>query len=276
MVRSDDVTPTCSSCHARLPADATWFCPWCGVALTAATLARRLSETAPTARLDRAPTARLDTASDTVSVASSSHVPQTGPADGRQAMPAMTSVVVIALSATLIVLFGFLRLWWAELVLVPATILLVYSSVEVPWEQYVDRAEGLVGPRALQLRAVARSSSARLLRGGRRLGLWASVRGHHAQVWLQVRTAQVPVRRRHEQVLHALGRAVYSGDQATAASHRMAAATTGARLEHLETRLAVVRQESHVRLHRGRGTDVGPPPLAAMGARAATKDGKPG
>lgn len=173
-------------------------------------------------------------------------------ASSRRTVPVVLPIAVIGLAAALIVLFGLLRLWWAELVLVPATVLLIYSSVEASWEQLSDPAERLARGVRRWLRSAAHHLGVRVAARRRRAGVWLAARGRQAEVWVEVRTQQVPVRRRHHQVLHSLGQAVYSGDEARTAAHRMAAATTGARLDHLERRLALVREHSDERVRRGR------------------------
>lgn len=160
--------------------------------------------------------------------------PEPAGRSGRRLVVAV-GVVVTGLVAVLVV--GALGLWWAEAVLVPATFLVAYAW----WDPIVERLEGHV-------RRLARRTA---------LNLWSTMRRGRAAVagwWrrgraeVRVRTKQFLVRRRHQQALHVLGQAVYSGDEGRVAKAKVLAVQTGEQLEQFGRELRRAHDETGRRL----------------------------
>jgi hypothetical protein len=148
-------------------------------------------------------------------------------------------VVTAGLVAVLVV--GALGLWWPEAVLVPATFLVAYAW----WDPIVERFES---PMRRFFRRMALNLWSTMRLGRAALAGWS--RQGRAEV--RVRSRQLSVRRRHEQALHLLGRAVYSDDERRVARAKVLAVQTGEQLEQFERELRRVHEEEGQRLERER------------------------
>jgi len=202
----------CPTCRKSTPPGSR-FCPWCGAALAGSTL-------------------RFD-------------APAVVEANGHQSR-ALVALCAAAVGLGAILIFGAVGLWWAEVILVPATFLVAYAW----WDPIVERFEGPV-ERFGRRSVVNLWSSARLARAA--IGGWT--RKGRAQV--RVRARQVQIRRQHDRALHLLGKAVYSGDAGRVARAKVLATQTGEQLDQFQRELRRVHEDADRRLEKERrATDV--------------------
>ncbi|HAM01670.1 MAG TPA: hypothetical protein DCQ30_05505 [Acidimicrobiaceae bacterium] len=153
----------------------------------------------------------------------------------------MLPLVVVVVGLLLMILFGVLGLWWTEVVIVPVTLVMAFMCVESWWERYSE-----------DLEAQARRGLDRVWAFGRvgRVALvsWTRAAARHVSIWAR----RVSVRRRHNEALHALGKAVYNGDDHLVRVYRSMAASTGDQLEELRRESQKAQREAETEVEHER------------------------
>jgi len=212
----------CPNCTTTAPAGAR-FCPECGSNLVGSNLGGSTLQF-PSVPDGDAPPAPAPPAA------------RSGP---------LLPLVVLVVGLLLMIVFGVLGLWWTEVVIVPVTLVMAFMCVESWWDRYSE-----------DLETKARRGLDRVWAFGRvgRVALvsWTRAAARHVSVWAR----RLPVRRRHNQALHALGKAVYNGDDHLTRVYRSMAASTGDRLEELRRESQKAQHEAETEVeHERRSTD---------------------
>ncbi len=198
----------CPGCRRAVPTPSQ-FCPWCGTRLSGSTL-----RFAPPA------------------------VPDQAQVRSSRSLLRLWAVLV-GLAA--IFLLGAVGLWWAEVVLVPATFLAAYAW----WDHIAERLEAPAGRYGRQL-ALNLWSSARLGRAGVR-GWWRLGRTQ-VRVW----PGELAWRWRHRSAIRLLGAAVFAGDEGGVAEAKALARQTGDQLERSKHERQQARAEARHLLRQER------------------------
>ena len=210
------------------------FCNRCGAAMATGTL--RFPSAGPGIRPPAVPQGPA-----TLGAPATPAVPAVVPAGGGARKQSLGPVVTVGAAALLTLVFGFLEVWLAVVVLAAITFVVTY----VWWESFADQLAGPAerfGKRMVDnlfsFARMVRVSTASWTRKGR-----AEVR---------VRSRQLQVRRRHEQALRALGHAVYKGDQSQVATARARAEQTEEELRRYEEELERARADADAHVERER------------------------
>jgi hypothetical protein len=208
----------CPNCTTTAPVGAR-FCPECGSDLGKSNLSSSTLQY-PIAQDGNAPPAPAAPAA------------RSGP---------LVPLVVLVVGLLLMIVFGVLGLWWTEVVIVPVTLVMAFMCVESWWDRYSE-----------DLETKARRGLDRVWAFGRvgRVALvsWTRAAARHVSIWVR----RLPVRRRHNQALHALGKAVYSGDDHLARVYRSMAVSTGERLEEFRRELQKAQHEAETEVEHER------------------------